>query len=572
MKKILVFIAFASFFVLAGNAGAATQDIIINEIGAYETTDYEWLEIYNRGQQSVDLMGWKFVEDFSDSKPNGTNHGLNFIQGGSILAAGQYAIIAQNDVKFKEKYLNFTGLLIDSSWSTLNKSGEKVGLKDSGENFSELFTYIEAKNYSLERKESNLNDYTTSNWQEHPSGNTAGTQNTNTSSNQSDNAPTDQSINTTNQQSNIATNEQNGNAPIGQSTNTSSNQNNTESIISNSQNSNYYILNSIRANAGENIIALAGQEIYFDASKSQGALSYEWNFGDGATSKEKIAKHKYNFPGKHIVVLTISDGQTNAQTQITASVYPPGVYINEFLPSPEGSDDNEWIEIHNSNNFSVNLSGWRLDDEDGGSKIFTIPQNTFVAPQSYLALSRSVTGIALNNDKDSVRFFYPENVLIEEIKYEKSKENFSASRKSDGNFVWSQNISPGSPNIFSSDEIKSTSRQNNQPGQKVSASAQSPKSTINNKFYIVSQNNSSTRNFILTANAQTVSDESASPDNNTQEQSPSELKNTKKSAKLSANIGDAISGSAGNAIVILFVIIVAFGIFVLLRRFYEKTK
>lgn len=41
---------------------AANSDIIINEIGAYEKDGFEWIEIYNKGIESVDLEGWKFYE------------------------------------------------------------------------------------------------------------------------------------------------------------------------------------------------------------------------------------------------------------------------------------------------------------------------------------------------------------------------------------------------------------------------------------------------------------------------------------------------------------------------------
>lgn len=42
----------------------------------------------------------------------------------------------------------------------------------------------------------------------------------------------------------------------------------------------------------------------------------------------------------------------------TTTTYPSGVFINEILPNPAGADEtNEWIELYNSNNFVVDLSG-----------------------------------------------------------------------------------------------------------------------------------------------------------------------------------------------------------------------
>ncbi|PIS04825.1 MAG: hypothetical protein COT81_04175 [Candidatus Buchananbacteria bacterium CG10_big_fil_rev_8_21_14_0_10_42_9] len=161
----------SSFFVWANLAQAAST-IVINEIGAYETTDHEWIEIYNMSSEEVDITGWKFWE-------NDTNHGLNESQGDLIIEPGEYAIIAQKADIFLTDHSGFNGTIIDSSWGTLKESGEEVGLKDNDGKVVELFTYIEAPNFSLERKDPLLADYTPSNWQEHADSNTVGEQNSN---------------------------------------------------------------------------------------------------------------------------------------------------------------------------------------------------------------------------------------------------------------------------------------------------------------------------------------------------------------------------------------------------------
>jgi len=151
---------------------AANQDIVVNEIGAFEAQDYEWIEIFNRGGAAVDLTDWKFYE-------NETNHGLTAFRGDFVIEPGEYAIIANKGDKFAERYPNFSGTIIDSSWSNLNESGETIALKSGDGANIESFSYISASNYSLERVNPNLADYTSANWQEHSSGNTAGLQNSN---------------------------------------------------------------------------------------------------------------------------------------------------------------------------------------------------------------------------------------------------------------------------------------------------------------------------------------------------------------------------------------------------------
>ncbi len=168
----ILIIVMGGFFISGKNSLAASTDIVINEIGAYESSDHEWIEIFNKGSEAVDLTSWKFFED-------GVNHGLTAFRGDFLIEPNEYAIIADVANNFQIDYPSFTGTIIDSAWTTLNESGEPIALKDSLGNVAESFTYINAPNYSLERADYNLDDYTSANWQEHISGNTAGAQNSN---------------------------------------------------------------------------------------------------------------------------------------------------------------------------------------------------------------------------------------------------------------------------------------------------------------------------------------------------------------------------------------------------------
>lgn len=143
------------------------SSIVINEIGAYESTGFEWIEIYNRGEEPVDLTGLKFWEA-------GVNHSLEVKQGTHVLGPREFAVIVQDDVKFKQKYGAVTSTILDSSWGALNESGEEIGFKDAAGNFLEQLTYVGAGDFSLERVDAVLDDSTVNNWKEHMSGNTVG--------------------------------------------------------------------------------------------------------------------------------------------------------------------------------------------------------------------------------------------------------------------------------------------------------------------------------------------------------------------------------------------------------------
>jgi len=66
---------------------------------------------------------------------------------------------------------------LDSSWSTLNKSGELIGLKDEDGIMTEEFTYKQIENYSLERKDVEELIIDEDNWQEHLDSNSVGQEN-----------------------------------------------------------------------------------------------------------------------------------------------------------------------------------------------------------------------------------------------------------------------------------------------------------------------------------------------------------------------------------------------------------
>lgn len=70
----IVTLFIVSVFLFRKIAYGQSNDIVITEIGAYEKSGFEWIEIYNKGLEPVDLSGWKFWEA-------GVNHGLKLVAG-----------------------------------------------------------------------------------------------------------------------------------------------------------------------------------------------------------------------------------------------------------------------------------------------------------------------------------------------------------------------------------------------------------------------------------------------------------------------------------------------------------
>jgi len=94
------------------------------------------------------------------------------------------------------------------------------------------------------------------------------------------------------------------------------------------------------------------------------------------------------------------------------------VIIHRILPNPSGTDeDNEWIELKNRSANEVNLSGWKIDNREGGSLPFTITGNLFLRSQQVHRFISRQTGITLRNTADQVRLFDANGVLVDQLEW-----------------------------------------------------------------------------------------------------------------------------------------------------------
>ena len=386
------------FIVLFLIPSCSLANVVINEITWMgTTTDYndEWLELKNTSSASVDLTGW--ILEAVDGQPK-----INL--SGTISANAYFLLERTNNDSVPEIAADqiYTG--------ALGNSGEYLKLKNAANNvIDEIDTgggWPAGDNTTKQTMER-----TTTGWQ--TSLNPGGTPKAQNSSGA------------------IEEPEQTPEQPETPSMPTGTN---TPPI----------------AEAGDNIIAFVNQEIKLDGTQSSdpegNELQYSWNTGDGNSLDKMTITHKYLYPGTYLATLTVFDGRFYTTDTITIKIQNQGITINEFMANPSGKDEEEeWIEIYNDADEIMDISGWQLDDVASGSKPFVFPKNTLIAPKSYVVFTRQVTGIALNNDKDSVRLLMPEGVVFQEINYEKPPLGKSSARTADG-FIWSES-SPGTANI-----------------------------------------------------------------------------------------------------------------------------
>src|SRR3989344_1050566 len=123
MNKASCLIFALTFFLFPASARAA---VIISEI-MYDLeigsdTGREWIEVVNDGTEPVDISTWKFFED-------ATSHALTAL-GSAVVPPGGYAVIVHTPDKFLADWPQFSGLMFDSSWSSLSNAGETLAIKN----------------------------------------------------------------------------------------------------------------------------------------------------------------------------------------------------------------------------------------------------------------------------------------------------------------------------------------------------------------------------------------------------------------------------------------------------------
>ncbi|MDD5290261.1 MAG: lamin tail domain-containing protein [Patescibacteria group bacterium] len=128
------------------------------------------------------------------------------------------------------------------------------------------------------------------------------------------------------------------------------------------------------------------------------------------------------------------------------------VYINEICPNPENSDDgNEWIEIFNSGDTNINLSGWELSyGKDEASKKFFMFGDIILSPNStssYYILRGMPRGF-LNNSGGIAELYQPDRKLLMNTGYDgaASGNEYCWAQDADKTFKWTKKCTEGAVN------------------------------------------------------------------------------------------------------------------------------
>ncbi|MEP6795276.1 MAG: lamin tail domain-containing protein, partial [Saprospiraceae bacterium] len=147
------------------------------------------------------------------------------------------------------------------------------------------------------------------------------------------------------------------------------------------------------------------------------------------------------------------------------------VLINELQASnattiadPESGEFNDWIELYNPGNSSVNLTGWYLSDSNNPSE-WGFPAGTVVNAKGFLLVWADGSGTGLHTSfklsagGEQLALFDPSGTKASEVVYVEQPSDISYGLQSDGNLPWGyfKKPTPGASNntsVFYTDYVR----------------------------------------------------------------------------------------------------------------------
>lgn len=167
-----------------------------------------------------------------------------------------------------------------------------------------------------------------------------------------------------------------------------------------------------------------------DLTKMEYKTTLDW----GSYTWQIIAK---NSAGKEISV----DG---SEFELVQPVYSKNIIVNEVLPHPSVTADNEFIELYNSGAEDVDLEGWFLDDiASGGSTPYEIPAEKIISAGGYLVFYKTETKLSLNDTGDSARLLFPDGNMASACSFSAASIDLVWARDKDLKWSWTEKITPG---------------------------------------------------------------------------------------------------------------------------------
>ena len=121
---------------------------------------------------------------------------------------------------------------------------------------------------------------------------------------------------------------------------------------------------------------------------------FHWNFGDGTTADTAVVMHRFEYPGRYVVVLDIPEEKDAEADQIIVTVEQMKLALS--LTQDGG------VTVENRAGRTIDLSRWIVRSM---GRTFTVPARTFILAGSSLRISPKTLGFAGGAD---IELAYPD--------------------------------------------------------------------------------------------------------------------------------------------------------------------
>jgi len=166
------------------------------------------------------------------------------------------------------------------------------------------------------------------------------------------------------------------------------------------------------------------------------------NDGKEDVKKEKIIK-VFNSVAE---AMAESNLITNS-TQVLGMSNINGVVLNEILPNPAGDDTaGEWIELKNQGDEKINLLNWKV--ENSSQKFYSFANDLWLGDGQFYLFNRSESKLVLNNQADIIRLFNDLGELVDSADYQNASEGEAYARGQNNKWFWTTVLTPGLENII----------------------------------------------------------------------------------------------------------------------------
>ena len=364
----LFVVASALFLPVCASAQVVISEIMYDLEGS--DANREWIEIYNSGSSVVNITEWRLFEGDS-------NHVLTAV-GSETLAAGGYAVIADDPEKFREDWPSFSGRLFDSSFS-LSNTGETLILRCCGSDLVDKDTVTYTGENGAAGDGKTLQRQSISGQALSPFSPTPGTGSL--------------AVSGTNPTTLVVSPTPSPAPSLGDSTSASGG--GSESAP----------LSVITLDAGNDRSSIVGVPSTFKAraynqkKEPLTNLLFRWNFGDGSTAMGATAVHAFEYPGRYAVVLSVIEDEA-ASDQFVVTVDEAQLTLSVL----EGG-----VAIENGSRREVDISGWRIEYQ---GHHFTMPPKTIILANEALRLTPRTLGFTIGEE---VELVYPNGVLASSV-------------------------------------------------------------------------------------------------------------------------------------------------------------